>query len=315
MQRIPGSRRVAGLFVTVMLASLMLPTAVLGGVTSFSSGASGLSTHSQVCTSAKPCLLDLTAPGSVVEDEAFTVEVALKKTDGSVTDKCDGSVVKLYAAPDGGEPGVVASASLAAGRVSWGGIQLAAPGTYQLRASLTSQNCSAADDTAMIVVDPAPVVVTCPANAICSASTQSQSGNAKAEVTAGAGATITAVFGDLDYTACGGAVPADPGGVLTFDVLNGKLLKLVQFTIVKSLVGQTKLADFKVCWNSPVQFKAAGGQWAAADGGGTFTGNLPNCLTKNPTLPCILLRTKNGAGDVTLHVIAKPGDPKGYVSK
>jgi hypothetical protein len=46
---------------------------------------------------------------------------------------------------------------------------------------------------------------------------------------------------------------------------------------------------------------------------GGFTGLLSNCLSINPKLPCIALRAKNSAGDVSLWVLAKPGDPKGYI--
>ena len=255
----------------------------------------------------------MTSPATVTAGESFGVSVTLKKSSGAITTACDGKTVTLHISS---MDGAFATGVLAGGVVSWPELELDEPGTYTLSASLGGTYCSAASDEAPITVESPGVQVTCPSNAVCTASLDSDSGNASAAITAGPGATITAAFGTLDYTACGGshagrsgrcpdvrrhqrqASQAGPADDRPLDRRHDETRELQGLLEFADQVqdGQRDLGDRAIRQVA-------------------FTGNLPNCLSKDPTLPCILLRTKNSAGDVSMYVIAKPGDPKGYISK
>jgi Bacterial Ig-like domain (group 1) len=158
------------------------------------------------------------------------------------------------------------------------------------------------------------VTVTCPANQTCNATTTSVGGGTTATVTAGPGATITASFSTLpvaNFTACGTSTPRDANGVLTFNATGSKLPKLVKFVVANG-------KPFLVCWNAPVKFKQRGGTWSAPDpiSGSGFTGLLPECLSKNPTLPCVLpVIVKASAATASVYVLAPAGDPKGFIAR
>ena len=160
--------------------------------------------------------------------------------------------------------------------------------------------------SACTTVNPA-VTTTCPPAQLCSASITSPDGT-NASITGGPGSKITASFSTLaqaNFTACTGYAPPNPNSVLTFNVTNSHLPKLIKF-VEKVLVGPVR-----ICWNAPHTFRQRGGTWAPADPKGGFTGLLPDCLIRNATLPCVSPPlTRNGIS--TLLILAPAGDPKMY---
>lgn len=265
------------------------------------------------------CFLTVDAPGTATAGEPFGVTVQIWSGDSPLgPSDCDGG--KLSVGLLESDASVVDADPIVSDGEATFDVTIGEPGSFHLVIDFhrpVESNCGgvASVTSNEIVVTAAGVVVTCPPNTICTATTESESGNAWAAITASGGATITAAFstlGQAGYTACAGTMPRDPGGVLTFDVANGKLIKVIKFTI-SAAIASGPLKNYGVCWNAPVTFKTAGGSNAAADPQGGFTGLLANCLSVNPRLPCIALRAKDRDGDVSVWVLAKPGDPKGYV--
>ncbi len=69
---------------------------------------------------------------------------------------------------------------------------------------------------------------------------------------------------------------------------------------------------FQVCYQAPHTFTTMDGTPATEGPPGTFTGLLPDC-PPHPTAadaPCILKKSKNGAGDVVIVLLLPAGDPK-----
>lgn len=265
------------------------------------------------------CYLVVAAPAEATAGESFNVTVEVWKGDSPLeTGACSSGTLSVGLVESDGS--IVDPDPVVTGGTSTFAVTLNDPGSYHLIINFQpniESNCGAVQSVTSpeIVVTAAGVVVTCPPNTICTASTESESGNAWAAITASGGATITAAFSTLagaGYTACTGTTPRDPGGVLSFDVVNGKLIKIVKFSI-SAAIASGPLKDYGVCWNAPSTFKTAGGSNAGPDPLGGYTGLLSNCLSVNPKLPCIALRAKNAAGDVSVWVLAKPGDPKGYI--
>jgi hypothetical protein len=317
MTRVNRRRRSSAWIAALILAwSVLLPSiAITGAVAS--------ATHPPQCPidyyENVTCELEVTAPATATAGTPFEVTVDVVDEGGLVDEgPCSSGSLSVGLLESDGE--LVDPDPVVSGGTSTFLATIDDAGTFHLTIEFQETpyaNCGhvgGVTSDAIEVSNPG-VVVTCPANTICTATTESESGNAQAAITASGGATISAAFstlGQAGYTACAGTTPRDPGGVLTFDVTNGKLIKVIKFT-VSAAIASGPLKDYGVCWNAPVTFKTAGGSNAAADPQGGFTGSLANCLSVNPRLPCIALRAKDRDGDVSLWVLAKPGDPKGYV--
>jgi hypothetical protein len=278
MTRVNRRRRSSAWIAALILAwSVLLPSiAITGAVAS--------ATHPPQCPidyyENVTCELEVTAPATATAGTPFEVTVDVVDEGGLVDEgPCSSGSLSVGLLESDGE--LVDPDPVVSGGTSTFLATIDDAGTFHLVIEFQETpyaNCGhvgGVTSDAIEVSNPG-VVVTCPANTICTATTESESGNAQAAITASGGATITAAFstlGQAGYTACAGTTPRDPGGVLTF----------------------------------------AGGSNAAADPQGGFTGSLANCLSVNPRLPCIALRAKDRDGDVSLWVLAKPGDPKGYV--
>jgi hypothetical protein len=323
MARVNRRRRSRAWIAAVLLAwSVLLPSIAASGavVSATYYPQCKAPTSDFTASSTAVCELEIvSAPSEATTGEPFSVTVRILKNGAPLTSGACASGTLSVALLES-DASVVDGDPAVSGGVATFDVTIGEAGTYHLLIDFEPQpytNCGAVGGVgsdAIEVTDPG-VVVTCPPNTICTASTASASGNALADITASGGATITAGFstlGQADYTACGGVNPRDAGGVLTFDVTSGKLIKVVKFTL-KAALASGPLKDYGICWNAPTTFKTAGGSNAAADPLGGFTGLLSNCLSINPKLPCIALRAKNSAGDVSLWVLAKPGDPKGYI--
>jgi hypothetical protein len=321
MARVNRRRRSRAWIAALLLAwSVLLPSiAVSGAVVSATYPQCPVHDDYDLDSASFDCYLTVSAPGTATAGEPFEVTVQVWKGDSPIeSGAC--AIGTLSVGLQESDASVVDPDPDVLGGVATFDVTIEEPGTYHLVIGFEPDSPYHCGAVAGVTSDPieveAPgVVVTCPPNTICTASTESDSGNALADITASGGATITAAFstlGQAGYTPCDGTTPRDPGGVLSFDVTNGKLIKIVKFTI-KAAIASGPLRDYGVCWNAPTTFKVAGGGNAGADPLGRFTGLLSNCLSVNPKLPCIALRAKNSAGDVFVWVLAKPGDPKGYI--
>ncbi len=306
MSRFPGGRRIiAGL----LLSSLLFALAIVPG--------SGLNRSVAAATAtcppfeeARTCFLSIDgAPASVVAGQTFSFDVTLRDapTLGNVVDtNCWSSAnFTVNLNQDVTLQTKTSPASLGLAHFSF---SVAAPGSYQFRASASSASCtdSVVPGYHSLIVTPG-VTATCPPTTICTTPTITSPDGTTAAITAGPGATITASFSTLaqaGFTGCLGYPPPAPNSVLTFNVTNSRLPKLIKFVV-------NYPQPIRICWNAPNTFQQRGGGWASPDPLGGFTGLLPNCLVWRPTLPCAFPPVSQG-GTSTVWVLAPAGDPKMY---
>jgi hypothetical protein len=97
------------------------------------------------------------------------------------------------------------------------------------------------------------------------------------------------------------------GGVLTFSSTAGMTVTVTLIDVPADLIGHP-LKDFNACWGAPQTFLTKSGVQAQFNqANGDFEGLLPNCSSE--PAPCVLSRSKDHQGDVTLMVLAPAGDP------
>ena len=238
------------------------------------------------------CYLDIEGvPASVGDGVPFSFVVRVEDAAGGggalVTGDCAStSDITVY---DGVEGPVLTGGPVRAiaGVATFNNVTVSGAGSHTLYAYATPLDCST-----FVVYDSQQFQVTtgtvCPPTQICTSPTITSPDGTTATITAGPGSTITASFSTLaqaNFTACPTYAPTHPNSVLTFNVTHSRLPKLLK------LVENVVAGPIRVCWNAPTRFRQRGGTPSSADPKGGFTGLLPDCLTWNPTLPCVSPRS------------------------
>jgi hypothetical protein len=302
MQRIPRHRLLAALLTFLSLIVVaMLPI----GVASAASPSTSCPTvfPEGEGTPFSNCILAISAPESVATGRVFTVQVAVT-TDGSTvakSDPCAKVDVSLFVSDGDGSATYVTKTS---GGIATFNVVVTNSGTHTLTATATNtSSCHYASDTTnfeAVIVDAGQPIAPCPDNVSC---TQVTSGSGSAATLFADSGTFSASFGTLVSGACGGLTPADPNGVLTFNLSPPTASKTIIFALSASLITKG-IGLYNICWM---------GQPFTPLGGGPLvtTGLLPNCK-KNDVGPCVLFRM-SGQHNVGFFGIRAPsGDPQAY---
>jgi hypothetical protein len=307
MQRIPRHRLLAALLTFLSLIVVaMLP---IGG---FANASSPSTTCPNGEESGPTCILVISAPKSVPAGQVFTVQVAVT-TDGTIVARSDPCASKVLVTLDlfQGESFVTSYSVNAKAGIATFDVSVANPGFYSLVASAgpsegDTTSCGSysyigdfADFRAVDVAAGQPIAP-CPDNVSC---TQVTSGSGSAATLFADSGTFSASFGTLVSGACGGLTPADPNGVLTFNLSPPTASKTIIFALSASLITKG-IGLYNICWM---------GQPFTPLGGGPLvtTGLLPNCK-KNDVGPCVLFRM-SGQHNVGFFGIRAPsGDPQAY---
>jgi hypothetical protein len=121
---------------------------------------------------------------------------------------------------------------------------------------------------------------------------------------------FTATFGAfVAAEGCGDAGPADPNGVLTFDLTPGGVSKTVILALRPDRVTKG-IGLYNICWRSVNAFTQLGGTPAPLVAG-MFTAYLPSCKN-NDVGPCTLFKMSDQHNAAFFGILAPPGDPLVY---
>jgi hypothetical protein len=321
MQRVPRNRLLAGLLTFFsLIVGAMLPISVA------SAASSNCPTFSEEGTFSE-CILVISAPTSVPTGQVFTVHVAVT-TDGFTVAKSDpcASKVLVRLEVDGpsteGPPPFLSSQTVnAKAGIATFNVSVDNPGSYQLTATAgefgdapTTSNCSNyfyVSDSANFMavhVDAGQPIAPCPDNVSC-AQTTSNTGSA-ATLFADTGTfTPPPFFSALVGQGCGDGGPADPNGVLTFNLVPVGPSKTIIIALRPDRVTKG-IGLYNICWRSNLPFTQLGGTPAPVVDG-MFTGFLPACK-KNDAGPCVAFKTSGQHNSAFFGIIAPPGDPQAY---
>ena len=269
MQRIPRHRLLAALLTFVSLIVVtMLPIGVA------SAASTDCTTISGEGGPVSECFLDISAPQSVVTGQPFTVHVAVT-TDESRTvvaksDPCSRVAVTLFVSD--GEENTVTYVANTSGGIATFNVVVTTSGFHTLDATASKTGCFYVGDStnfeAVSIPDGQPIAP-CPDNVSC-LQLANNTGSA-ATLFADTNGLFTASFGSLGAgEGCGNLSPADPNGVLTFNLTDASASKTVIFALSSSLITHG-IGQYNICWASINAFTPLGG------GAPVNVGLLPNC--------------------------------------
>ena len=307
MKRNPRHRLLAALstFVSLIVVA-MLPISVA------SAASTDCSTISGEGGPVSECFLDISAPQSVVTGQPFTVHVAVT-TDESRTivaksDPCSRVAVTLFVSDS--EESTVTYVANTSGGIATFNVVVTTSGFHSLDATASKTGCFYIDDsTTLEAVDIAAdqPIAPCPDDVSCK---QVTSGSGSAATLFADFGTFSAAFGTFNPAlGCGDAGPADPNGVLTFNLTPGGVSKTVIIALRPDRVTKG-IGLYNICWRSINEFTQLGGT-PAPFVGGMFTGFLPSCK-QNDVGPCVLFKTSGQQNSAFFGILAPPGDPQAY---
>ena len=308
MKRNPRHRLLAALLTFVsLIVGAMLPISVASAA---SPSTSCPTFFPEEGTPYSDCILAISAPESVATGRVFTVLVAVT-TDGSTvakSDPCARVTVTLSVSPGTEGPDIYMSDT--SGGIATFDVIVTSPGPHTLGATASKAGCNYAPDSfPFMAVDIAAdqPIAPCPDNVSC---TQTTSGSGSAATLFADSGIFTASFGTFDPAlGCGDAGPADPNGVLTFNLSPGGVSKTVVLALRPDRVTKG-IGLYNICWRSVNAFTQLGGT-PAPSVGGMFTGFLPACK-KNDAGPCVAFKTSGQHNSAFFGIIAPPGDPLAY---
>ena len=307
MKRNPRHRLLAALstFVSLIVVA-MLPISVA------SAASTDCSTISGEGGPVSECFLDISAPKSVVTGQPFTVHVAVT-TDESRTvvaksDPCSRVAVTLFVSDS--EESTVTYVANTSGGIATFNVVVTTSGFHSLDATASKTGCFYVDDSttfeAVNIAADQPIAP-CPDDVSCK---QVTSGSGSAATLFADFGTFSAAFGTFNPAlGCGDAGPADPNGVLTFNLTPGGVSKTVIIALRPDRVTKG-IGLYNICWRSINEFTQLGGT-PAPFVGGMFTGFLPSCK-QNDVGPCVLFKTSGQQNSAFFGILAPPGDPQAY---
>jgi hypothetical protein len=292
-------------FISVLVVA-MLP---IGGA---SAASSNCTTFSGEGSPFSECFLDISAPKSVATGQPFTVHVAVttdeSKTIVAKSDPCSRVAITLFVSD--GEESTVPYVANTSGGIATFNVVVTTSGFHTLDATASKTGCEyIGDSTTFEAVDIAAdqPVAPCPDDVSCK---QVTSGSGSAATLFADFGTFSASFGAfVAAEGCGDAGPADPNGVLTFNLSPGGVSKTVVFALRPDRVTKG-IGLYNICWRSVNAFTQLGGTPAPFIGG-MFTGFLPSCK-KNDAGPCVAFKTSGQHNSAFFGIIAPPGDPQAY---
>jgi len=303
MKRNPRHRLLAALLTFfALIVGAMLP---IGGVISAASAATN-------CPNGEGtfCFLAISAPESVVTGQVFTVHVAVT-TDGTTvakSDPCSRVAVTLSVSPGTEGPDIYMSNT--SGGIATFNVVVTSSGFHSLDATASKTGCYyVPDSTTFEAVDVAAdqPIAPCPDDVSCK---QVTSGSGSAATLFADSGIFTASFGMFNPAlGCGDAGPADPNGVLTFNLTPPAVSKTVIIALRPDRVTKG-IGLYNICWRSAFAFTQLGGT-SAPFVGGMFTGFLPSCK-KDDAGPCVLFKTSGQHNSAFFGILAPPGDPQAY---
>jgi hypothetical protein len=286
------------------------------------------------------CILEISGPWSVADDQPFTVHVSVT-TDGTVVAKGDScaanAMVSLDLSQDYGE-GLSYIRSYTA-KASGGVANFSIPGlpadSYAWETHVVVPDSGACsnyryhtDESNVpfwfraIDVPPGQPIVPCPDNVSCA---QAASGSGTAATLYADTGWFDAFFQPLpDGQGCGGTGPADHNGVLNFTYSTNSPADASVKTIVMALKQAKKgIGRYKVCWLSPDPFKTSRGTAAPRNFAGNYYGYLPICKEDKEdkdddgkpgrgSPPCVLFKHAGRHDSAYFGILAPPGDPMAY---
>ena len=302
MQRVPRHRLLAALLASLsLIAVAFLP--IVGVASAASPSTSCLIVAPEEGTPFSNCFLAISAPESVVTNRVFTVQVAVT-TDGSTvakSDPCKNVAVSLFV----DETETVANT---AGGIATFDVIVNNFGPHTLDATATNtSSCHYVSDSATFEAVDIPAdqpIAPCPADVSCLQLTSNTGSAATLFADAGVFSASFVPFVSLNPAdGCGGAGPADPNGVLTFNYAGGNptttVLALRPNRVTKGI------GLYNICWKSVIPFTPRGG------GALVPVGYLPDCK-KNDAGPCVLFRHSGQHHDAFFGILAPFNDPQFY---
>jgi hypothetical protein len=326
MPRVPTARRAMSVALSsmILMAATLIPLAGMTGAASSSTTCPpGETLTAAPSAGSGNCILKIQGPSSVRTGISFTVQV-LVTTDGSTiatSDPC-GSKAPITLTIFFSESSTSQTVNASGGTATFT-LNFATAGTYDLLATSSTPetgpcefyNYSSDEQQIMAVTIPdnAPIAP-CPKETDC---VQAASGGGS-QATGIADQDTLSGWTSFDFgpflatTACAGDARKDTNGVLEFffdRAIHTTNTKVIIFALDGSLVSKG-ISMFNVCWYTPSGFVDNTGNFV-------FTGNLPNCPSKNKdqTPPCVIARTSGQHNAAFLTVLAPaddPNDPFGF---
>jgi hypothetical protein len=283
-----------------------------------SAGSSRVTTISGACSLRFLAQPTDSAPGEIIDDgSGGPVTVGLFDGNGAAIVGAPSVPVTVATQPGSGSPGGTPTRGtvVATGVASFNDLTIATPGTYTLTAAVTTNTAIVGDESDPFTI--AGTSVPCEEGAPCSASIADPDAGVSADLFSpdGGAGTLTASLTSEDFT-CGDYVPFTQK-TLVFNVTASDRGLEVKVTFDPGILDNGfHLSDVEVCLESILAF-------ADQDGHVGTKGLLPDCAGgyyatesdgyDEPVPPCVLDRSFEYSGDISVTFLTAPGDPKGRV--
>jgi hypothetical protein len=255
------------------------------------------------------------APGAVIDDGAGG-PVTVGLFDGNGAAIVSGSVlVTAGVGAGGGTLGGTLTRGTTGGVASFDDLSIATPGLYTLTANVGTTPAILGDESDPFTIS--GTSVPCEEGAPCSASIGDPEAGVSADLFSpdGGAGTLSASLTSEGFT-CGDYVPFTPK-TLTFNVTAPDRGLEVKITFDPGILDNGfHLSNVEVCLESVLAF-------TDQDGHVGTKGLLPDCSggyyragsydSEEPVPPCVLDRSFEYSGDISVTFITAPGDPKGRV--